>query len=55
MVGDINIRVSKETHKRLKVKASQRGKKIKQHVDDLSKLSTKLVDIEWKGNEDNNK
>ena len=44
MQKDKNIRTDVETYKRLKVGASRRSKTMKKHIDDLSKITIKILD-----------
>jgi predicted HicB family RNase H-like nuclease len=41
----INIRVLKDSHRRLKVRAAREGKTIMTLVDDLSKVSSKIQSV----------
>jgi len=36
---DTTIKVTKETHRKLKVGATRRGRKLKEHLKDLSELA----------------
>jgi hypothetical protein len=48
MKENTTIKVTKETHRKLKVGATRRGKQLKQHLKDLSELSLSIIDVKWK-------
>ena len=48
MKENTTIKVTKETHRRLKVGATRRGRKLKEHLKDLSELPLSIIDVKWK-------